>query len=320
VTTPENVTLDVRTRLDPAQVADVRELVAAAGEADGVHPLSEHVTLHLGHGGDPRARNVLARIDGRLAGYAHLDLTDVVEGASAELVVHPSLRRQGIGQALVGQLVGLAPEGRLRLWAHGNHPAAGKLAERLGFHRGRVLWQMRRSLYAPLPAPALPEGVDVRTFVPGQDEDRWVAVNNAAFAEHPDQGRWSVDDLMVREKEPWFDPEGFFLAERDGELVAFHWTKIHGATQHLTPHGHGDEEAHDHAHDPIGEVYVVGVAPSAQGQGLGPAMTLIGLRHLRARGLGQAMLYVDEVNTNAIRVYERLGFSRWDTDVSYVNR
>jgi mycothiol synthase len=320
VTTPENVTLDVRTRLDPAQVADVRELVAAAGEADGVHPLSEHVTLHLGHGGDPQARNVLARIDGRLAGYGHLDLTDAVEGASAELVVHPDLRRQGIGQALVGQLVGLAPDGRLRLWAHGNHPAAGRLAARLGFHRGRVLWQMRRSLYAPLPAPALPDDVAVRTFVPGQDEDRWVAVNNAAFAEHPDQGRWSVDDLMVREKEPWFDPEGFFLAERGGELVAFHWTKIHGATQHLAAHGHGDEEAHDHAHDPIGEVYVVGVAPSAQGQGLGPAMTLIGLRHLRARGLGQAMLYVDEVNTNAIRVYERLGFSRWDTDVSYVNR
>jgi mycothiol synthase len=323
VTTPENVTLDVRMRLDPAQVGEVREVVAAAGEADGVHPLSEHVTLHLGHGGDPQARNVLARVDGRLAGYAHLDLTDAVEGASAELVVHPDLRRQGIGQALVGQLLGLTSDGRLRLWAHGSHPAAERLALRLGFHRARVLWQMRRSLYAPLPEPVFADGVTVRTFVPGQDEDTWVAVNNAAFAEHPDQGRWSVEDLMVREKEPWFDPEGFFLAERAGEVVAFHWTKIHGATQHLavhTDHDHDDGQSHDHAHDPIGEVYVVGVAPSAQGQGLGPAMTLTGLRHLRSRGLAQAMLYVDEVNTNAIRVYERLGFTRWDTDVSYVNR
>jgi mycothiol synthase len=315
--------LDVRTRLDPLQVAEVQSLVDAAGEADGVHPLSEHVTLHLGHGGDPDARNVLARLDGTLAGYAHLDLTDVVEGASAELVVLPSARRHGVGQALVGELVSLSTDGRLRLWAHGSLAAAEALALRLGFHRARVLWQMRRSLYAPLPSPILPPDVVVRPFVVGQDEERWVAVNNAAFAAHPDQGRWTVEDLMVREKEPWFDPSGFFLAERGGDLVAFHWTKIHGATQHLAaPHAHPHDDGahdHDHAHDPIGEVYVVGVAPSAQGAGLGPAMTLLGLRHLRSRGLGQAMLYVDEVNTNAIRVYERLGFTRWDTDVSYTN-
>jgi mycothiol synthase len=308
VATPENLTLDVRTQLDPAQVAEVRALVDAAGEADGVHPLNEHVTLHLGHGGDPDARNVLARVDGRLVGYAHLDLTDVVEGASAELVVHPDARRGGIGQALVARLVGLSADGRLRLWAHGSHPAAEALATRLGFHRARVLWQMRRSLHAALPAPVLPPNVTVRTFVPGRDEARWVAVNDEAFAAHPDQGRWTVEDLMVREKEPWFDPAGFFLAERSGDLVAFHWTKIHGG-------GRDD----GHGHDPMGEVYVVGVAPSAQGAGLGPAMALIGLRHLRSQGLGQAMLYVDEVNTNAIRVYERLGFTRWDTDVSYTN-
>ncbi len=308
MTTPENVNVDVRMRLDPTEVAEVRALVTAAGEVDGVHPLSEHVTLHLGHGGDLQSRNVLARVDGRLVGYAHLDLTDVVEGASAELVVHPDARKHGIGQAIVGQLLGLT-HGRLRLWAHGDHPAAALLAQRLGFQRGRALWQMRRSLLGPLPAPVLAEGVTIRPFVVGQDEERWVAVNNAAFADHPDQGRWTVDDVRVREKEPWFDPEGFFLAERDGDLVGFHWTKVHG-----------HDESHEHDHDPIGEVYVVGVAPSEQGHGLGPALTLIGLRHLRARGLGQAMLYVDETNTNAIRVYERLGFTRWDTDVSYVNR
>ena len=301
-------TIDVRTRLDPAHVDGVRALVAAATEADGVHPLSEHVTLHLGHGGDPDARNVLAHDDGRLVGYAHLDLTDAVAGASAELVVHPEHRGRGVGAALVAELVALSADGRLRLWAHGSLPAAATLAERLGFRRGRALWQMRRSLYAPLPTPRLPDDVTVRTFVPGQDEERWVELNNAAFAEHPEQGGWTVEDLRVREKEPWFDPEGFFLAERGGELVAFHWTKVHG--------GH----AGDHDHDPMGEVYVVGVSPAAQGTGLGPAMTLAGLRHLRARGLGQVMLYVDEANTNAIRVYERLGFTHWDTDVSYVNR
>lgn len=318
MTTPENVTLEVRMGLDGEQVAEIQRVVAAASDADGVHPLSEHVALHLGHGGDRESRNVLARIGGELAGYAHLDLTDVVAGASAELVVDPKHRQGGVGQALVGQLIGLTGDGRLRLWAHGSHPAAQYLAARLGFRRARVLWQMRRSLYAALPAPDLPPDVTIRTFVPGRDEERWVEVNNAAFADHPDQGHWTVEDLMVREKEPWFDPAGFFLAERGTELVAFHWTKVHGDTPHV--HGQADAETHDHAHEPIGEVYVVGVAPSAQGRGLGPAMTLVGLRHLRSRGLSQAMLYVDETNTNAIRVYERLGFTRWDTDVLYVNR
>ncbi|HEX8004601.1 MAG TPA: mycothiol synthase [Mycobacteriales bacterium] len=301
---PDTLTLEVRTRLEPAQVDEVRALVAAAADADGVHPLSEHVALHLGAGGDPDARNVLARVDDALVGYAHLDLTDVVAGASSELVVHPDHRRRGIGAALVGQVLGLSTDGRVRLWAHGNHPAAAELADRLGFRKARALFQMRRSLYASLPKPELPDGVTVRTFVLGQDEERWVDVNNAAFAEHPEQGNWTVEDLKAREKEPWFDPSGFFLAEREGELLAFHWTKVHGA------------DGHDHA--PIGEVYVVGVSPDAQRLGLGPAMTLVGLHHLRSRGLSQAMLYVDEANTNAIKVYERLGFARWDTDVSYV--
>ncbi len=322
--------VEVHRRLSPADVAAVQQLVEQATEADGVHPLSEHVTLHLGHGGDREAHNLLVRADHRLLAYAHLDTTDPVEGASAELVVAPDQRGRGLARRLVAELLELSPDGRLRLWAHGSHPAADALGEALGFRRSRVLWQMRRSLYSPLPAPELPEGVTVRTFEVGRDEEQWVEVNNRAFAEHPEQGRWTVDDLQLRESEPWFDPRGFFLAERDGKLLGFHWTKVHGAREHLAhrvenghvhDHDHSDSDLpaheHDHDHDPIGEVYVVGVDPSAQGLGLGPALTLIGLRYLRSRGLSEVMLYVDEKNTNAIRVYERLGFVRWNTDVCY---
>ncbi|MDX6274990.1 MAG: mycothiol synthase [Frankiales bacterium] len=290
-------------RLSPDQVRDVMSLVEAATDVDGVNPLSEHVLLHLKHGGDAPAANLLALDGDRAVGYAHLDSTDVVEGASAEVVVHPDERGRGVGTALVKAL----PSGRLRLWAHGQHPAAAALAKGLGFEQSRVLWQMRRSLYAPLPAPQWPDGVTVRTFVVGQDEDDWVRVNARAFEKLPDQGSWTCDDLIAREKEPWFDPAGFFIAERDGAMIGFHWTKVHGA----------DNDPSAHGHQPVGEVYVVGVDPDAQGIGLGPALTLTGLRHLRARGLPSVMLYVDEANTNAIGVYERLGFSRWDTDVSY---
>jgi mycothiol synthase len=304
----------VQGRLSPEDIEAVRSLVTEVTAYDGVGPLSDHVMLHLPRGGDEEVRNLLVRDEGRLVGYAHLDVTDAVEGSSAELAVLPSARGRGIGRALVTRLIDETPDGRLRLWAHGESPGSGALARSMGFTRSRVLWQMRMSLDTELPEVVLPDGVTIRTFEVGADERAWTELNNKAFAAHPDQGGWEVDEVLVREAEPWFDPKGFFLAFRDGRLVGFHWTKVHGA---LTHH-HGDSEhAHGHDHPPLGEVYVVGVDPSEQGQGLGPALTLIGLHHLQRLGLDEVMLYVDESNTNAIRVYERLGFTRSATDVSW---
>lgn len=302
-----NVRVEHRGRLDEREVAAVLAVVEAATETDGVRPLNEHVMLHLRYGGDDRAGAVLLYVGDDLAGYAHVDPTDPVEGPSGELVVHPAFRGQGHGRHLLRAVLDRT-EGRLRLWAHGGHPGAEALARSAGFTKIRSLWQMRRSLFAAIPAFQLPEGVRLRSFVPGSsDEEAWVALNAKAFAHHPEQGGWTVDDLKRREREPWFDPAGFFLAERPagsgGRLVGFHWTKVHGDG------GHG--------HEPIGEVYVVGVDPAEQGGGLGRSLTLAGLSHLRARGLAQVMLYVDESNPAAIHLYEKLGFTRWDVDVMY---
>jgi mycothiol synthase len=308
--TATDVRVDHRARLSADETAAVRSVIDAALEADGVSPLSEHVMLHLRYGGDEPVRNLLAWSGNALVGYAHLDVTDEVAGASAELVVHPQHRRHGIGRRLVDELVSESPDGRMRLWAHGQQPGAVALAERVEFVRTRALWQMRRSLLAPLPPADLPAGVTLRAFEVGRDEEEWTALNNRAFVGHPEQSDWSVEEVRTREREPWFDPAGFFLAEKDGRLVGFHWTKVHG----------GNDDADGHGHEPIGEVYVVGVDPSMQGTGLGRALTVAGLRHLRARGLPQAMLYVDESNTGAIHLYESLGFVQWDTDVSYARR
>jgi mycothiol synthase len=278
------------------------------------------VLLHLHFGGDEQAVHLLARDEsGALVGFAHLDITDRVAGGAGELTVHPGHRRQGIARQMVQALLARVAEpespvgGRLRLWAHGDHPGAARLAESLGFTKARTLWQMRRSLLAPLDPPELPAGVRLRPFVVGADEAEFLRVNNAAFAWHPEQGGWDLTQVKVREAEPWFDPDGFLLAvDRADRLLGFHWTKVHGAGVR------GGGQNHGHPHEPIGEVYVLGVDPAARGTGLGKALTLAGLGHLRERGLRQVMLYVEADNDAAVQLYQRLGFTHWDTDVSYL--
>jgi mycothiol synthase len=155
---------------------------------------------------------------------------------------------------------------------------------------------------APLPEPPPPQGVRLRSFQRGADDDAWVALNARAFDSHPEQGRWTVADLRARQAEPWFDPDGFLVAEREADrtLLGFHWTKVHGTGR-----------------DAEGEVYVVGVDPAAQGTGLGRVLVLAGLAHLRERGLPTVMLYVDDDNAAAMRLYRGLGFAPAVTDTLY---
>ncbi|MEU8084383.1 mycothiol synthase [Micromonospora sp. NPDC049101] len=290
-------------RLAPAEIADVLALASAAGDTDGADPLDEHVLLRL-RDSDAPALHLIARADdGTLTGYAHLDTTDPVGGIGVELVVHPAYRRRGTGRALARGVLASAT-GPLRAWAHGDHPSAAALGVDLGFTRARVLWQLRRPLAAPLGEPRLPDGVVLRAFRPGADDTAWLTLNSRAFAEHPEQGRWTSDDLRVRLAEPWFDPAGFLLAEETatGRLLGFHWTKVHERPGSAR----------------IGEVYVLGVEPTAHGGGLGRALTTAGLAYLRdSRGLDRVMLYVDESNSGAVALYERMGFARWSAHINY---
>ncbi|MFE0433846.1 mycothiol synthase [Streptomyces nigra] len=293
--------METYSALTPEQTEAVLELLAEAARIDGQQAVSEQGRIQLRHsggGGREGVSHLLLTAGGELVGYAQLEDTDPVEAPAAELVVHPSHRGHGHGRALGTALLAASGK-RLRVWAHGGHSAARHLAQVLGLTLFRELRQMRLPLTdLDLPDPVFPVGVTVRTFVPGQDDAAWLAVNAAAFAHHPEQGSLTQRDLDDRMAEPWFDPAGFFLAEREGELVGFHWTKVH-------------------AEERLGEVYVLGVRPGVQGGGLGKALTTVGLRYLAAQGLPTAMLYVDADNKAAVSVYERLGFTTYETDLMY---
>ncbi|MFF8229312.1 mycothiol synthase [Streptomyces caelestis] len=293
-----NRSIDTYAALSAEQTEAVLGLLAEAALADGQQAVSEQGRLQLRGGEREGVAHLLLSVDGELVGYAQLEDTDPVEPPAAELVVHPGHRGQGNGRALGSALLAVSGK-RLRVWAHGGHSAARHLAQVLGLTLFRELRQMRRPLTGfDAPEPVLAEGVTVRTFVPGQDDAAWLAVNAAAFAHHPEQGSLTQRDLDDRKAEPWFDPAGFFLAFRGDELIGFHWTKIH-------------------AEEGLGEVYVLGVAPGAQGGGLGKSLTTIGLRHLADQGVPTAMLYVDADNKAAVSVYERLGFVTHEVDLMY---
>ncbi|MFI6621533.1 mycothiol synthase [Streptomyces sp. NPDC050528] len=295
---PGSRSIETYSALSPDQGEAVLALIGEAALTDGQPAVSEQGRLRIRGGERDGVSHLLLTLGDELVGYAQLEDTDPVEAPAAELVVHPSHRGHGHGRALGAALLAASGK-RLRVWAHGGHAAARHLAQVLGLTMFRELRQLRRPLTGlELPEPVLSEGVTVRTFVPGVDDAAWLAVNAAAFAHHPEQGSLTQRDLDDRKSEAWFDPAGFFLAERGGELVGFHWTKVH-------------------AEERLGEVYVVGVLPGAQGGGLGKALTTIGLRHLAGQGLPTAMLYVDADNKAAVSVYERLGFTTYETDLMY---
>lgn len=315
---PENwPVLLVTGALDPELLKDFRTLAAAAEESDGNPPLSEQ-TLVMLRGVDAGDHSVLS-----LALYAPDEDSDPATGEDLagiavvveapgpsgttgvlELAVHPTYRNQGVAGRLLEALEGKRGFDGLSAWSHGNHEAAAELATRFGYGPVRELWKMRlMTSTSALPDVGLPGGVSLRAFVPGQDEDAWLAANRAAFSHHPEQGSMTRADLEARKAEDWFDPAGFLLAVNDaGELLGFHWTKVH---------------PRQGPHPAIGEVYVVGVTPEAQGMGLGKALTVAGIRYLQDKDLHAVMLYVDADNRAAVSLYQKLGFIRWDTDVMY---
>ena len=143
----------------------------------------------------------------------------------------------------------------------------------------------------------------ISTYRGPDDDAELLRVNNAAFAWHPEQSGWTDADIAERRGEPWFDPAGLFMAfdDQTGELLGFHWTKVHNERSRRGLR--------------------VGVDPAAQGRGVGATLTLIGLHHLAER-LSAAhqptvMLYVEADNSAAVKTYRRLGFEVSNVDVAY---
>jgi mycothiol synthase len=290
----------------PADLVGIGRLHDAAEAADGHPSLNDAVWRDLDTGGQPGSAGVLATDDDTPVAYAHAARSDNFSPPhwAVGLVVRPDHRGALEAKLLDVVVQHIASEGGgpAVLWLLGANERADDTVAPAGFAPERDLLQMR----VPLPLeedPAWPQGTEVRTFVPGRDDDAWLEVNNRAFANHPEQGGWVRETLQRRMAEPWFDPAGFVLAVDGDGLAGFCWTKIH-------PPAPGDMDA-------FGEIFVIGVDPSRHGRGLGRALVVAGLATLADRGIRTGMLFVDGANAAAVHLYESLGFTTHRRDRAY---
>jgi mycothiol synthase len=297
--------IDVVSRLEADHLEQLPDLLRAAACADGHEPIGEHKFLRLQRGGDLAAA-ILAYENGVLAGYAHtLAYCDDDGGGrvSCEIVVHPEHRRRGVGRTLISHAILHAQAQdahRLDLWAYNHSQASAALALQFGFRPVRRLLHLHRHVAGTPRAQAL-EGAALRAFRPGEDDRAWLALNNRIFAGHPENGRWTLDDLHARMAQPWFNPDDVLMLEVDGVLAGFCWVKVQER---------GDDGR-------VGEIYVIGTAPEYQGRGLGRYLLASALRHMRDRDAQVAAIYVDEANEAALRLYQAADFHHHHVDVCY---
>jgi mycothiol synthase len=299
----EPLTIRVVAQLGPDELPAVRTLIDVAREHDGVEAIGEHKFLRVSAGGASGVKALLAYEGTRLAGYANVETFPVAEASrlAAEMVVHPDARGRGVASRMLEEIIAEARRlevDRVDMWAYRQLPGTRKLAAKFGFEEMRTLLEVKMPLPDSLPEAPLPDGVELRAFVPGRDDAEWLALNNQVFATHPEQGNWDEADLAARLTQPWFAAQDFLVAFAEGRMVAYNWLKLDFETKE-------------------GEIYVIGVDANFRRRHFGRSLSIRGLDHMRKRGMTHAAAYVDAENANALAMYYSLGFELDHSDLCY---
>lgn len=303
--------LDVLPALTDSQIHAIAVLCERVTELDGVRPLSEGTEELLMAPNPDRFRSILAWIDDVLVGFAALVNATLDDSTTIELAVDRVGRGVRAERILLDRALNEC-DGAIRIWTHGSESSMARLAQSRGFVAVRQVWLMKRTLGRDLEKFTVPANISIRPFDPATDTDDWLALNARAFLDLPDQGKLDRQDLAERLGADWFDPAGFLVAHDASDddsvrpLLGFHWTKIH------RPGSYTELPAAS-----VGEVYVLGVDPTAHGRGVGSALTLAGLQYLWHQGIRDVILYVESSNVAGIATYEKLGFRQFSTDILY---
>lgn len=240
---------------------------------------------------------VVTEPSGRIVGYANVAQNRYVR-LSSEVYVHPEHTGRGIGTHLVRLAEGRArefvecapPDARMVLnnYINGANEAASSLLQCEGYTLARRHWRMQITMDEPPPAPELPPGIVVRTFIRGRDER---AVYDAVTESFSDMWGYVAPSYEeFQEKVPrWYgdDPTLWFLATEGDEIAGSAL-----CTYFLEK----------------GWIRTLGVRRPWRKQGVGLALLRAAFGEFYNRGKHEVGLGVDSQSlTGANRLYERAG-------------
>lgn len=172
---------------------------------------------------------------------------------------------------------------------------ARKLLEDMGYHHIRSSYHMLIEMDSPAPEPVFPEGITLRTYVPGADTEATFQAVTDSFRDHFGFVEQPLEEGVKRFRHFWedegADPTLLFLA-MDGEQIA--------GINLCRPHAFDDPE--------MGWVGTLGVVRPWRKRGLGLALLRHSFNEFYRRGKRKVGLGVDAQNlTGALRLYENAG-------------
>ena len=204
---------------------------------------------------------------------------------AVEAALAPQRRGSAGEEEAIRNSASLVSDGeRHTLWAFRSPQI--EAANRLGYVEARSVLRMSAPMAGVARVPS--SGISVVPMTEA-DADAIVAINNRAFADHPEQASMTCESFGVLSQSTWFDPDGVAVARCDDGIVGFCVTKAEGSG--------------------VGEVYLLAVDPDSAGSGYGAMLASAGFEWLARHGATTASVWVDSTNHGAIRIYRKLGLA-----------
>jgi len=243
---------------------------------------------------------------------AHIDkLRKEQKGFVQWLGVLPKFRGKGIAKKLVEKALENLKQRGMKLaetWAQTDREGCVHIFESFGFKVSRLTSLMRRSLENISYNIAENNEATIRDMQIEDEEDvkllNWL--DNETFKEHFNFRPRTLEETKYSLFEsPWFKVQRWFFAVLENQQAGFAGLGI-------------DEGLNTEKNMKWGWVLDIGVLKAYRLKGIGTRLMLHLMQSLKARGMEEALLYVDDMNpTNAIKLYEKLGFKVMRKNIVY---